>query len=193
MPRLYLVRHAKPAARWGEDADPGLDPLCHDQARATALHLAHSLAPVPIYTSPMRRCRETAQPLEQSWNRPAELLLPVAEIPSPPIDLAARQEWLAAAMNGTWAELQSSSPAGSIDYLAWRRALLDALTAIRQDCVIFTHYIAINAAAAAAQGDDRVVCFRPDHASVTVVETRDSRLERVELGREADTLVLTRR
>jgi broad specificity phosphatase PhoE len=192
MPRLYLVRHAKPAAHWGEDADPGLDAIGHDQARTTAVRLAESLAPVPIYTSPMRRCRETAQPLQRLWDRPAELLLPVAEIPSPPVDLAARKQWLAAAMQGTWTELQANAPPGSIDYLSWRDALLRSLTAIESDCVIFTHYIAINAVAAAAQGHDRVVCFRPDHASVTTVETRAGRLHGVELGREADTLVLTR-
>ena len=40
MPRIYLVRHAKPAAAWGEDPDPGLDALGAMQATAAARHLA---------------------------------------------------------------------------------------------------------------------------------------------------------
>lgn len=116
----------------------------------------------------------------------------VAEIPSPPIEGEARREWLTIAMNGTWRELQASAPAGSIDYLDWRRSVIDALLALRHDCIIFTHYIAINVAAGAAQQRDDVVCFRPDHTSVTVLETGARGLELVQLGREAQTGVLTR-
>ena len=192
MPRLHLVRHAKPAAGWGDDPDPGLDSVGHEQARAAAHRLAEALSPLPVYTSPLRRCRETAQPLADDWKRPAEILTPVAEIPSPPIDLALRREWLTTAMRGTWTQLQATAPAGSIDYLAWKRTLLESLAALSHDCVIYTHYIAINVAAAAAQGLDEVVCFRPDHASVTVIDTQGSRLQLIELGRQADTLVLTR-
>jgi broad specificity phosphatase PhoE len=192
MPRLHLVRHAKPAAAWGEDPDPGLDPVGQDQARAAAQRLAQSLRPLPVYTSPMRRCRETAQPLAETWTCVAQILPPVTEIPSPPLDLALRRDWLAAAMRGTWSQLQASAPTGSVDYVAWKRGLLESLVALNADCVIYTHYIAINVVAAAAQGRDEVVCFRPDHASVTVIETQGSRLRLVELGREADTLVLAR-
>jgi broad specificity phosphatase PhoE len=35
MPRLYLIRHGKPAATWGDaDEDPGLDETGQAQARA---------------------------------------------------------------------------------------------------------------------------------------------------------------
>jgi broad specificity phosphatase PhoE len=193
MPRLYLVRHAKPAAAWGEDPDPGLDANGIAQARATAEELAGSLSRLPLYTSPMRRCRETAEPLAQLWFCNSELMPAVAEIPSPPIDLAARQDWLIAVMRGTWQQLHSTAPPGSIDYLAWRKQLIDALLAIDRDCVICTHFIALNVAVGAAQRRDEVVCFRPDYASVTVLEVRKSRLKLVELGRQAETLVLARK
>ena len=85
-----------------------------------------------------------------------------------------------------------SAPAGSIDYLQWRRELIESLLAIKRDCVIFSHFIAINAAVGAAQKSDDVVCFRPDHASVTIMSNDKKRLRVVDLGRQADTLVLTR-
>lgn len=192
MPRLYLVRHAKPAASWGEDPDPGLDTAGVAQARATAENLAGSLSRLPLYTSPLRRCRETAEPLAQIWFCDAVSMPSVAEIPSPPIDRAHRHDWLIASMRGTWQQLHENAPAGSIDYLQWRRGLTESLLAIDHDCVICTHFIAINVAVGAAQKRDEVVCFRPDHASVTVVSNDKRRLRLIELGREADTLVLTR-
>jgi broad specificity phosphatase PhoE len=192
MPRLYLVRHARPAAAWGEDPDPGLDPTGLSQAQATAEELARSLSRLPLYSSPMRRCRETAQPLQQIWFCDAEPMASVAEIPSPPIAFAARHDWLIACMRGTWQQLHENAPAGSIDYLQWRRDLVESLLAIEHDCVICTHFIAINVAVGAAQNSDDVVCFRPDHASVTVISNDDGRLRVIELGRQADTLVLAR-
>jgi broad specificity phosphatase PhoE len=192
MPKLYLVRHARPAASWGEDADPGLDTTGQQQAETAGRTLAQALDRMPVYTSPLRRCRETARPLEQLWQRSAEVFEPVAELPSPGLDLRARQEWLRQAMQGTWRELNDLAPAGSPDYLAWRRTLLDSLASLPQDCVVFTHFIAINAAVAAASSRDDVVCFRPDYASVTRVETEAGILRLVELGREADTTILTR-
>jgi broad specificity phosphatase PhoE len=192
MPRIYLVRHAKPAAAWGDDPDPGLDALGATQAAAVAQQLAQAITHAPVYSSPLRRCRETALPLCELWQSDATVLPSVAEIPSPPLDREARREWLTAAMQGTWRELHERAPAGSIDYLDWRRSVVDALRALPHDCVVFTHFIAINVAAAAAQERDQVVCFRPDHASVTVLDAGPQGLRLVELGRQAQTGVLAR-
>src|SRR4030095_8454403 len=181
---------AKPAAAWGDDPDPGLDPLGVTQAAAVAQHLAKAATPAPIYSSPLRRCRETALPLCELWRREAAVLPSVAEIPSPPVDRAAKREWLTAAMTGTWSELQQIAPAGSIDYLDWRRSVVEALQALPHDCVVFTHYIAINVAAGAAQRREDVLCFRPDHASVTVIDADTHGLRLVELGKQAQTRVL---
>jgi broad specificity phosphatase PhoE len=192
MPKLYLIRHARPAASWGEEADPGLDATGQQQAEAAAQSVAQKLGRVPIYTSPLRRCRETARPLEALWQRSAEVLEAVAELPSPPLDLPARQSWLRQAMLGTWRELNDRAPAGSQDYLAWRQTLLDSLARLPQDSVVFSHFIAINVAVAAAHAREDVVCFQPDHASITCVEVGNGSVRLVELGRQASTTVLTR-
>jgi hypothetical protein len=95
-------------------------------------------------------------------------------------------------MRGTWRELNDLAPAGSPDYRAWRRTLLDSLANLPHDCIVFTHFIAINAAVVAAHSREDVVCFRPDHASITCVEAESGILWLVELGREADTTILPR-
>jgi broad specificity phosphatase PhoE len=193
MPRLYLVRHAKPAATWSEAADPGLDPTGVSQAAAAADELNARLSrPVHIYTSPMQRCRHTAAPLENLWQRPAEVMLPVAEIPAPPLSLEHRHVWLQRAMAGTWPQLQEHSPSGGPDHLAWRSALLQRIAAVPEDSVVFSHYIAINVVVGAALGSDDMICFRPDHASITIIDTAGSSVRIVELGKQAETLVLTR-
>jgi broad specificity phosphatase PhoE len=192
MPTLYLIRHAKPAASWGEDPDPGLDATGAEQARSTAEGLAKLSAALPILTSPMRRCRETAQPLESHWSSSAALFPAVAEIPSPPLALDERHKWLVQAMSGTWRRLQDTAPPKSPDFLTWRTDMLEAVLRIPEDAVIFTHFIAINAIVGAATGSDDVVCFRPDHASVTVASTDSRAFRIIELGRQAVTSVLTR-
>ena len=192
MTRLYLIRHARPLANWGEEPDSALDAVGREQAKEVARSLSQTLPRMPIYTSPLRRCRETAHPLEQLWQQPAEVLEAIAEIPSPPVDRPARQKWLKEVLQGTWQDLNRSAPVGSPNYLAWREALLNALARIPRDSVIFSHFIAINVVVGAAQSRDQVVCFRPDHASVTCVEIENESVSLLELGRQSDTTVLAR-
>jgi broad specificity phosphatase PhoE len=192
MPTLYLVRHAKPAAGWGEDLDPGLDSTGHAQAQATSNLLANRTSALAILTSPMKRCRETALPLAQAWNSAASVFPAVAEIPAPPLGLAERRDWLVKAMAGTWRELQDSAPPHSPDFLSWRADLLAAVQRVPEPAVIYSHFVALNAIVGAARGSDDVVCFRPDYASVTVIDTDGGSIRIVELGREAITNVLTR-
>jgi len=182
---LFLVRHAHAAASYGDSADPGLDDVGRAQAEAAGRELAARLSVLPVYSSPMQRCRETAAPLAATWGAPATILAAVGEIPAPPISLSERQAWLRKATAGTWAEMKRDAPPGSPDFDAWRAALLGALRGMTADAVIFSHYIAINAVVGAAQGDDRVICFRPDYVSVTAIEVSSGMISVRELGRQA--------
>ena len=162
------------------------------EAEEVARSLSQTLPRMPIYTSPLLRCRQTAHPLERLWQQPAEILEAVAEIPSPPVDRPARQQWLEEVMLGTWQDMNGFAPPGSPDYLGWRQTLLSSLAHIPRDSVIFSHFIAINVVVGAAQSRDQVVCFRPDHASITCVEIENESLKLLELGRQRDTSVLAR-
>src|SRR5204863_69523 len=81
----YLVRHGKAAASFSEARDPGLDEAGAAQAEAMAERLA-PLGPLPIISSPLRRTRETAMPLERRWRFTARVEPAVGEIPSPSDD-----------------------------------------------------------------------------------------------------------
>ena len=181
MSRLWLVRHGRAAASWDADHDPGLDDLGRQQAEAAADDLAPK-GPLPILCSPLRRCRETAAPLETRWDREAVIEPGCGEVESPTTDLAERGAWLGELMRGTW----EGRPA---ELLAWRRKVIDTLLALDADTVVFTHYIAINVVVGEAAGDERVVSFAPDNCSITEVVNDGGRLEVVSLGRQASTQV----
>jgi len=182
MARLYLVRHGKAAAGWDADADPGLDDLGQSQAEIMAERLG-PLGPLPLVTSPLRRTRETAAALERRWRITAGVEPRIAEIPSPVEGLAARAEWLAAAMQQNWGNLPPALQ-------NWRRDLLQALAGYAEDSVLVTHFIAINVALGQALGDDRVVCFRPAGCSCTVIEVGGGAIRVIERGAEGATQVL---
>jgi broad specificity phosphatase PhoE len=182
MTRLYLVRHGRAAAGWDTDPDPGLDDIGLRQAVAVAARLA-PLGPLPVLTSPLRRCRETAARLASAWNVEASVEQAVAEIPSPEgVAMADRIEWLRAAMQGTWAELDSR-------YVTYRDQVISTLAAIAEDSVVFSHFVAINAAIGTAIGDDRLVVRSLDNCSVTIFDVVGGSLQLVESGHEADTLI----
>ena len=68
MPIVNLVRHGRAAAGFEGHLDPGLDAVGRSQAEAAAVALAQEFkTPVPIYTSPLARARDTAAPLAERW------------------------------------------------------------------------------------------------------------------------------
>ncbi len=176
---LHLVRHGQALAGWGTDVDPGLSVIGVAQAEAVAGHLGAALAPRPIVVSPLRRTRETAAPLAIRWGRAPIVEPAVREIPSPTPDLAERARWLDGALRGRWPTLDEEAQAWRADLLAWVRSQ-------REDAVVVTHFVAINAIVGAAAGSDAVTTFLPGNASVTqvAVDVATGGIEVVELGEQ---------
>ena len=104
----------------------------------------------------------------------------VGEIGFPSQTPADRVSWLKHIMADRWPNLDP-------DLQHWRRQIIAALLAIETDTVVFTHFIAINVAVGLATKDRRVVCFKPDNASITVLETKGDSLVLMKTGAEADT------
>lgn len=183
MTLVRLVRHGRAAAGWNVDPDPGLDAVGSHQAVHVG-GLLSPLGPMAVVSSPLRRCRETAEPLAGAWGAVIAVEPRVAEIPSPEgVAMADRVEWLREAMRGTWAALGDR-------YTRYRDDVVAAVAALPTDTVVFSHFVAINAVIGAATGDDRLVIRSLDNASVTVVEvTATGTVRLVEGGHEADTLI----
>jgi len=178
MPRIYMVRHGRAAANFGQSLDPGLDDLGREQAQAVAQKLA-PLGPLPILSSPLARTRETSIPLSKMWDRKPVIEPAVAEVPSPPgSTLESRVAWLGKFMAGTWREV-------SPDLATWREDCIATVKAIPQDTVVFSHIIAINVLVGAAAGSGKVMLFTPENCSVTIFETDGDTLTLIQKGEEA--------
>jgi broad specificity phosphatase PhoE len=177
---VHLVRHAEPAAAWGEAADPGLSALGREQARkaAAALHAGIGRQ-VRLVSTPLARCRETAEPLAALLGTSLAFADAVAEVRAP--DGAERRAWLATALAGTWAEAGLEP---------WRAGMAAFLCALPGEAVVFSHFVAIIAAVSTALGDARTLTFRPAHASVTTLEICDDGLRLIRLGAEMESQVL---
>ncbi len=180
--KLYLIRHGRASAGFAEAQDPGLDEVGRAQAQAIAQELG-PLGPLPLVTSPLKRARETAAPFEALWGLQAQVEPDVGEIPSPVADLQVRAAWLRQALQGRWSDLPPA-------YQKWRDRVVACLQTLKTTTVVITHFVAINAAVGLATGDDRMVCFAPDHCSCTVLELIDGTLRVVKLGRQRATQVL---
>ena len=189
MSRVYMIRHGKPAATWGDDdLDPGLDADGRAQAELAAdrlMALPEGDRPSRVFASPLRRCRETAQPFADRIGVPVEIDARFGEIPSPAArGVKERGDWLRAGFQGDWSGMK-----GDIDYDDWRRSVGSAL-AEQSNAAIFSHFVAINAAVSCVTGAAKVLSFRPDHVSMSVFDTTGGRLTLVERGPEAATQVL---
>jgi broad specificity phosphatase PhoE len=148
--------------------------------------MPEALRPMRVVSSPLRRCRETAQPYADAIGATLEIDPAVGEVPTPAgLADAERGPWLRRAFTGRWSEIE-----GDRDYGDWRREVADAVARYR-GAAVFSHFVAINAALSWATADERVIVARPDHASIhTLAATPDGSLTLVELGAQAATGVL---
>ena len=179
---VRLVRHGRAAAGWNVDPDPDLDDVGREQAVAVAADL-DGCGIRTIISSPLLRCRSTAEAFADRSGLAIGVRPEVAEIPSPPgIAMADRVDWLRAAMRGTWEDLGG-------EYLAYRDAVVAFVTGCADATVIFSHFVAINTVIGACLGDDRLVVRSLDNCSVTTVAVTGGGLTLVEGGHEADTLI----
>ena len=182
MALVHLIRHGQAAAGFDADPDPGLDDLGRAQAVKVASELV-TKGPLPIRTSPLRRCQETAAPLAALWGLEPVVDPAVTEVAAPTTDLAGRAAWLRDAMGGRWGDLEAGPR-------AWRDRLVEAVSAVDVDTVVVTHFVAINALIGAATADDRVLVERLANGSRTTIETGPGGLVLVAAGGSGQSTVL---
>lgn len=169
---LLLIRHALPVRRVVDDgpADPELSPDGHAQAR----HLADYLAAEPldaVYASPLRRARQTAEPIAErtghtvgivddvaEWDRNANEYVPMEEL------RAANDPRWQALVRGEW-DVHDETPE------AFSRRVVGAVEALiathRGDRIaVVCHGGVINAYLAHVLGLDDHRFFYPNYTSI---------------------------
>jgi broad specificity phosphatase PhoE len=177
---IYLIRHGEPAGAYGAHPNPGLTGVGVRQAFSAAETLAKAGAKWAV-TSPLARSRETAAQFEKLMETHARIEAGVGEIITPK-GIEDRAGWLKGVMAGSWPE------AGEM-LDQWRRSVLATVEKLPEDTAVFSHFIAINAIVGLLTDDDRIVAFRPGHASITTLQRVGGRLRVKELGAEAASVV----
>lgn len=183
MTRLFLIRHAEPAAGWGGDAhDPGLSEKGRAQAKAATEALS-ATGPLDVVSSPMLRCRETAAPFARRRAVEPRIENRVSEVVAPP-GVGDRPAWLRATFPWDEGVVRRQWSDVAEDLSVWRDACSAALLQMSADTAVFTHFIAINAIVGTALGSADTIVFRPAHCSITELELTPDGLRVVRLGAE---------
>ena len=160
MVRLVFVRHGKSIHGFDRALDSPLSETGRTQAAEGARRIAAAFPAMPVLTSPLARAVESARALAGLWSSPLAVHSQLTEIPvpgAPGIDNpTGRRSTLEALMAARYPDLPA-------DVQEWRRHLLDFIAGVRQDSVLYTHYLTINAVVGAMRSDDRVVVCDPAH------------------------------
>lgn len=169
---VLLIRHGEAAPRETADGyqdDPGLSEHGQWQARRLGQRLRERTIHA-VYTSPLRRTRETARTLGERLDQ------------SPRSLPAFREIGYASDKNGNFDAFVQTGRWSAIDGFEadedLRGRVREGLNGLRRKhpgrrVVVVTHMLPINAALADRLEADRSVFFRPDLASVTEVRLGD--------------------
>jgi probable phosphoglycerate mutase len=130
--------------------------------------------PAALLSSPLRRARETAEPLAAALGVAPLIEERFREIPAP-VPLSERQTWLRAFMAQQWGQ---QAP----DIVAWREGILSAVDGLPAGAVVFTHFLVINSIVGALQERRETLVFWPANASVTRLVRGPAGLAVSELG-----------
>jgi broad specificity phosphatase PhoE len=182
MTRLFLIRHGEPEAAWGgDDHDPGLSAEGHRQAELAAEALEER-GRLKVFSSPMRRCRETAAPYAEGTGRPLTVESRVSEVVSP-AGVADRRAWLLENFPWRGGETRNWSTLAP-ELHAWRADMLGFVRSLSEDSAVFSHFIAINVIVGAALGRDETIVCKPGYASIAELEVANGELNLVKHGDE---------
>jgi probable phosphoglycerate mutase len=172
---IVLVRHALPvridATEDGGPADPQLAERGLEQAERVVQALAGDEV-TALYTSPSRRARETAAPLERALGMTAEVEPGIAEFDVQDSSYVPVEE-LKAAGDPRWEALvHGDLYSTGVDPVAFRQRVVEAVERIVARhpggrAVLFSHAGAINAAAGHVLGQERTIWFPPAYCSLT--------------------------
>jgi broad specificity phosphatase PhoE len=192
---LVFVRHAEPvrtpAGTVRGPADPGLTPLGFEQARRLAGWLA--CEPVDaVLSSPMRRARETAEPVAAALGLEVEIVEGLVEydstsddyIPTEELQAAGDPRWLAM-VEGRWEEFGADPAHVFKDRVARTvEEIIDRFAGRR--VVAVCHGGVVNCALATILDIDRYLWFEPAYTSISrVVASRSGVRSIVSLNERA--------
>ena len=158
--KIIFIRHGEAANAWGYHEDPGLSEKGLSQAKNLLNHKKLSdLKDFSLISSPKSRARETADPLAKKFNKNIVLDNTFVEIPSKNIALNQKHNWLKKI-------LKTKKDSLPEHIRTWSNEILNKLTIIQNDSVIFTHFMVMNSIVSSLIKSETLLSFYPDYASL---------------------------
>ena len=191
MIKLFLVRHGEATQGW-TSKDPPLSDLGKSQALSLAPFIDKiDLNKVDLVSSPLTRCKETANLALSKYKQEVEINDIFRELPSPIADLEKRVIWLRRVLPLTWPELLSDEEtiASGVDLNEWREKIIDKIYSLKNDTIIFTHFVVINNIIGHIMSSEKIVNFQPANCSVTEIKLLKNQLQLIKLGKSLETKV----
>ena len=180
---IFLIRHGEANAAWDEDLDPGLSEKGKLQSELLEKEILKDLpSNFEVISSPLLRAKETALPLREKLGFKIKIKDTYAEIPSPGIPLSKRRDWLKGIFNARTNELEKPQ-------LEWRDNIIESLKLLKQDTIIFSHFMVINSIVGWINNSKKFVSFHPDNCSVTKIERVGGTFKILNLGKDFSTTV----
>lgn len=180
---IFLIRHGEANASWDEDRDPGLSIKGKFQSKLLEKDISNELpSSFDAISSPLSRAKETALPLKEKLGFKLLINDIYAEIPSPGIPLSKRRDWLRAIFHARINELEKPQ-------MEWRDKIIRSLKLLKQDTIIFSHFMVINSVVGWINDSEKFVSFHPDNCSVTKIEKVGDSFKILELGKDFLTTV----
>ena len=180
---IFLIRHGEANASWDEDRDPGLSEKGKLQSELLEKEILNSLpSRFDAISSPLSRAKETATPLKEKLGFKLSINDIYAEIPSPGIPLSERRDWLKGIFSARIDELEKPQ-------MEWRNKIIESLKLLKQDTIIFSHFMVINSIVGWINDSKNFVSFHPDNYSVTKIEKLGDTFKILNLGKDFSTTV----
>lgn len=193
---IYVIRHGSVTAQQHSAAglnhavlsDPGLSAEGQQQAIQSALHCMTLTPAIPILTSPLLRCQQSAAYLAAAWNTQCRIEPRVTEVPSPMTEAAIRSDWLIRMLPLTWQHMLQQGEQLNKAYPAqlqhWQLQLQQLMQECQQDVVIYSHFFVINRLLSVATRQDQVAACLPAPGSIFHFRRDGSSLHLVSKGAE---------
>jgi probable phosphoglycerate mutase len=180
---IILIRHGEAAASWSKDPDPGLSDNGHEQAESLLIrHCYQDLSGYQFISSPKLRAIETSNFLAKKFSKDVKTNSTYSEIPSTGILMKDKMEWLGSISSMPIEDLP-------LEVAAWRKEIITSLLSIKNNTIIFSHFMVMNVLASYANGEQRLLSFYPDYTSFIKIVLRNGSIYSIEFDKEKKTKI----
>ena len=165
---IIFVRHAEAESYWGNLSDPGLSDNGYLQSTNLLKHKElQNLEDFSFVSSPKSRAVETAKPLAKKFDKKLNIDEVFIEIPSKDITQNQKQEWLKKIIKTKRDKLPNIIK-------SWSNKIYFKSKSYKENTIIFTHFMVINALLSKLAKKDTIMYFYPNYTSVIKIWIKDN-------------------